>query len=135
MTDQALILVAEDDPDDQYFFQEAIETLGPVPLEAHYLFDGEQLLRLLRDKIGQGYSRSLVVLDLNMQVKNGRTTLREIRQDPTFANVPVVILSTSSNEEDVEYCRTHGAAAFFCKPNSIMGLVDIIRTLWQGYLS
>ena len=135
MNEHGLILVAEDDPDDQYFFQEAIEVVGPGQVEAHYLFDGAQLLRLLREKMLQGYRRSLVVLDLNMQVKNGRTTLVELKADPALCNVPVVILTTSSNEEDVDYCRINGAAAYFRKPNSITGLVQIVRTLYQGYLA
>jgi CheY-like chemotaxis protein len=133
MKNRALLLVAEDDPDDQYFFQEAIEVVCPQGVEIHFAWDGAQLLRLLREKIEQMHRRNLVVLDLNMRVKDGRTTLREIKSDPAFADIPVVVLSTSSNEEDVDYCKNYGAA-YYRKPNSIIELVKIIRTLYRNYL-
>ena len=133
MKNQALLLVAEDDPDDQYFFQEAIEVVCPREVEIHFAWDGAQLLRLLREKTEQMHRRNLVVLDLNMRVKDGRTTLKEIKSDPAFADIPVVVLLTSSNEEDVNYCRSYGVA-YYRKPNSIIGLVKIIRTLYRDYL-
>ena len=135
MNDRALILVADDDPDDQYFLQEAIAVVCPEEVETHFLWDGAQLLRFLREKAQQGYRRNLVVLDLNMKVKDGKTTLRELKADPAFANIPVVILSTSSDERDIEYCRRNGAAAYFRKPSSILGLIEIMRTLRTEYLN
>ena len=133
MKTQALLLVAEDDPDDQYFFQEAIEVVCPREVETHFVWDGAQLLKLLREKTEETYRRNLVVLDLNMRVKDGRTTLREIRSDPAFVDIPVVILTTSSQIEDVEYCRHYGAT-YYRKPDSIIELVKIIRTLHRDYL-
>lgn len=135
MNERALILVAEDDPDDQYFFQEAIAVVCPGEVEAHFLYDGAQLMRSLREKSQQGYRRNLVVLDINMKVKDGKTTLREIKADPALANIPVVILSTSSDQADIEYCKRNGAAAYFRKPSSIMELIDILRTLRKEYLN
>lgn len=134
MKTQALLLVAEDDPDDQYFFQEAMEVVRPQAVEAHFVWDGAQLIKMLREKTPETYRRHLVVLDLNMRVKDGRTTLKEIKADPTFANIPVVVLSTSINEEDAEYCKYYGAA-YFRKPDSIVELVKIIRTLYRDYLN
>ncbi len=135
MSDRALVLVAEDDPDDQFFFQEAVEAVCPREVETHFLLDGAQLLRSLRDKMDKGCTPRLVVLDLNMLVLDGRSTLHEIKADPAFANIPVVVLTTSGDEEDVEYCRRHGAAAYFRKPSSIMGLVEIVRRLREDYLN
>ncbi len=135
MNNRALILVADDDPDDQYFFQEAIAVVCPEEVEAHFLWDGAQLMRFLREKTKQGYRRNLVVLDLNMQVKDGKTTLREIKDDPAFADVPVVVLSTSSDQADIDYCQRNGAAAYFRKPNSIIELIEILRTLRREYLN
>lgn len=135
MNDHALILVADDDPDDQYFFQEAIAVVCPEEVEAHFLWDGAQLIRFLREKSKQGYRRNLVVLDLNMKVKDGKTTLREIKADPAFADVPVVILSTSSDQADMDYCKRNGAAAYFRKPGSILELVEILRKLRKDYLN
>src|SRR5512147_755439 len=118
MKTQALLLVAEDDPDDQYFFQEAIAVVCPQKIETHFVWDGSQLMKLLREKIKEIHRRNLVVLDLNMRVKDGRTTLREIRSDPAFAHIPVVVLTASVNGEDLEYCKHYGAA-YYRKPDSI----------------
>jgi CheY-like chemotaxis protein len=76
-----------------------------------------------------------VVLDLNMQVKDGRTTLREIKADPALASIPVVILSTSADQADIDYCKKNGAAAYYRKPGSILELVEILRALRKEYLN
>jgi two-component system response regulator len=135
MNNRSLILVADDDPDDHFFFQEAVAVAGPPDVEAHYVYDGAQLLRMLREKAHQDYRRRLVVLDLNMHVKNGRTTLKEIKADPALQGVPVVILTTSSDQGDVDYCMSMGAQGYFRKPSSIVQLVDILRGLCRDYLA
>ena len=132
---QALLLVAEDDPDDQYFFQEAIEVACPEKVETHFVFDGAQLLSALRKKQLDKYRKNLVVLDLNMQVKDGKTVLQDIKSDPAFAAIPVVVLTTSDNQEDIDYCLQNGAVAYYRKPSKITDLVKIIRNLCQEYLN
>ncbi len=135
MNKQALLLVAEDDPDDQYFFQEAIEVACPDRVETHFVFDGAQLINTMRQKELNHYRKNLVVLDLNMQVKDGRTVLLDIKADPAFADIPVVVLTTSDNQDDIDYCLQNGAAAYYQKPSKITDLVKIIRDLCQDYLS
>jgi CheY-like chemotaxis protein len=134
MKNQALLLVAEDDPDDQYFFQEAMEVVQPQDVETHIVLDGAQLIKFLREKTAEVYRRRLVVLDLNMRVKDGRTTLREIRANPDFESIPVVVLSTSDDDEDIRYCRHYGAD-YIRKPSSIVELVKIVRILYRDYLN
>ncbi len=135
MSDRTLILVAEDDADDQYFFQEALAVVCPERVEAHFLWDGAQLLRFLHEKARAGYRCELIVLDLNMQVKDGKTTLREIKADPDLADIPVVILSTSADPADIDDCRQSGAAAYYRKPGSFLGLIDVLRALRKEYLN
>ena len=132
---QALLLVAEDDPDDQYFFQEAIEVACPGQVETHFVFDGAQLISTMRQKEMNTYRKNLVVLDLNMQVKDGRTVLLDIKADPAFADIPVVVLTTSDNQADIDYCLQNGAAAYYQKPSKITDLVKIIRNLCQDFLN
>lgn len=135
MKKQSLLLVAEDDLDDQYFFQEALKVISPHQLEMHFVLNGAQLLNFLRANGKETYRRNLVVLDLNMRVKDGLTTLREIKADDTLADIPVVVLTTSDNQEDMDYCRQHGAVAYYRKPSSIVELVKIIRDLYRNYLN
>lgn len=136
MNTKPLILIAEDDPDDQYFFQEAIEMLAPLKAETHFMWDGSKLLNFLHEmKDPQSSRKKLIVLDLNMQVKNGQSTLIEIKADPAFADIPVVILTTSSSEADLDDSLRNGASAYFRKPDSIVELVDIVRSLCRDYLN
>ena len=134
MKSKARLLVAEDDPDDQYFFQEAIEVVCPHAVETYFAWDGAQLMNFLRETTNETHKRNLVVLDLNMRVKDGRATLREIKANPAFVNIPVVVLTTSHSDEDIEYCKRHGAAACYRKPSSIVELVKIVRVLYRDYL-
>lgn len=131
---KALLLIAEDDPDDQYFFQEAIAVVCPGGVETHFAWDGAQLMNFLREKTEETHRRSLIVLDLNMRVKDGRTTLREIKANSAFAGIPVVVLSTSNSEEDIEYCKQYGAD-YYRKPDSIVELIKIVRILHRDYLN
>ena len=135
MNKQALLLIAEDDPDDQYFFQEAMAVVCPHEVEMHFAWDGAQLINYLREKTSEIHRRNLVVLDLNMRVKDGRATLQEIKANPAFAGIPVVVLTTSDNEEDMEYCRQQGVVAYYRKPSSIVDLVKIVRILYRDYLN
>lgn len=135
MNTQALLLVAEDDADDQYFFQEAIRVVCPDEVEMRFVLDGAQLLNLLRQTPDDPSRRTLIVLDLNMRVKDGRATLRELKATPAFADIPVVILTTSNHDEDVKYCQQYGAAAYYPKPSSIVDLVKIVRLLYREHLS
>lgn len=136
MNTKPLILIAEDDPDDQYFFQEAIAVISPLEVETHFVLDGSKLMAYLQTvKKQESQRKIMVILDLNMQVKNGQSTLDEIKADPSLNHIPVVILTTSADEADVEYCRSHGASAYYRKPDSITELVTIVRTLFHDYLN
>ncbi len=135
MNNRPLILVAEDDADDQYFFQEALAVVCAEEVEAHFLWDGAQLLRFLQEKARSGYRCELVVLDLNMKVKDGKATLRELKADPAFADIPVVILSTSSDPADIDDCKRNGASAYYQKPGSFLELIDVLRALRKEYLN
>jgi CheY-like chemotaxis protein len=135
MNSKPLILIADDDPDDQYLFQEAIEVIAPLEAETYFVWDGSTLLNYVRQMEKSAARKMMIVLDLNMQLKTGQATLEELKSDPALAQIPVVILTTSSNEADEEYCLQHGAAAYYHKPESITELVKIVRNLYLDYLN
>jgi CheY-like chemotaxis protein len=64
-----------------------------------------------------------------MPRKDGREALREIKSDPDLRHIPVVILTTSSAEEDVIRSYHDGVNSFICKPVSFAALIEVIRTL------
>ena len=127
------IVMAEDDEDDRLLGRAAIEqsnVLNPID----YVEDGEELMQYLRHE-GK-YARlkgqalpGLILLDLNMPRKDGREALAEIRQDPLLRHIPVVILTTSQQEDDIIRCYHLGANSYITKPVSFEGLVDVMRTL------
>ena len=132
MKTMPLLLVAEDDPDDQLLIQDAIETVCSPDLNTRFVWDGVELIELLQK--GDGRSKpGLIILDLNMPRKDGRTALREIKADPNLAGIPVVVLTTSVNESDAEFCEQNGIAGYYRKPSSMHELREIIGSLCSKF--
>jgi CheY-like chemotaxis protein len=104
------ILLVEDDKDDQFFFIEALSQI-----ENAYLYDiannGKEALHRLTNSI---YLPDLIFMDINMPGMNGIECLSEIIKNPKFMNIPVIILTTSTNERALA-CKI-GAKAFIEKP-------------------
>ncbi|HCU23449.1 MAG TPA: two-component system response regulator, partial [Deltaproteobacteria bacterium] len=92
------ILLAEDDEDHFLLARDAFQEANPE-IDIRWVRDGEQLMDYLR----QSPHPHLILLDLNMPKKDGREALREIKSDPQWRVIPVVVLTTSQNEEDVLY--------------------------------
>ncbi len=138
MTDQSLpmnILSAEDDPDDCLLVKDAFRESGQGS-QLHFVADGDSLLQYLRRQ-GE-YSRAddaprpdLILLDLNMPGKDGRESLAEIKADPELRSIPVVVLTTSSAEEDILRTYDLGCAGYITKPTSFQGLLDVVKVLYQ----
>jgi len=128
-----LVLVADDDEGDRMLLEEAFE-------EAHldgrlaFVEDGKQLLDYLQRR--SEYTEpddsprpALILLDLNMPVMDGREALDLIKGDDNLRSLPVVVLTTSSQEEDVRRIYDSGGNAFISKPNGFDELVEMLRAL------
>lgn len=127
------ILVADDDPDDRMLIQEALEEID-VPVDPYFVHDGEELLDYLnqRGQYANGTSSphpGLILLDLNMPRKDGREALEEIKSDPKLRRIPVVVLTTSSSDEDINCTYDLGGNSFIVKPISFDALVDAMGAL------
>ncbi len=127
------VLVADDDPDDQLLIKDALSEVRPNA-RVDFVADGVELLEYLRreghfaDRIDDPLPR-LVLLDLNMPVKDGREALFEIKSDPAFWRTPIVIFSTSTAQADIRRAYQLGANSFITKPSSFDRLVEIVRVL------
>jgi two-component system, response regulator len=119
------ILVAEDDPEDCLLIKEALEESG-FSHQVVFVKDGEELIEALKSG---GPLPGLILLDLNMPRKNGRETLKEIKDDPELRHIPIVILSTSNLEEDVRETYLLGVNSFITKPSVFQTLVEIMKSL------
>jgi two-component system response regulator len=133
-----IVLVADDDPDDRLMFKESFAEIG-LPHPVHYVENGEELLLYLNrsGKYGEFADfplPSLVFLDLNMPRKDGREALREIKTDPHFRRIPVVVFTTSKAEEDIFRTYDLGANSFISKPLSFDALVETIRITARYWL-
>jgi len=117
------VWIVDDDEDDQLFIQEAFDG-GQTPVRMVILNDGFELLAEL-ERCEQ--LPSLILLDINMPRKNGFEALSELKLVPAYAAVPVVILTTSSSEDDQALAMRLGADQFFTKPLSF----DRLRLLAQ----
>ena len=76
----------------------------------------------------------IILLDLNMPKKDGREALREIKSDPTLRQIPVVVMTTSKDDEDLYSSYDSGASSFISKPVTFEGLVDVMRGLGRYWL-
>jgi CheY-like chemotaxis protein len=128
------ILMADDDHDDCQMAREAI-TESRIANPFVCVSDGQELLDYLhrREPYGEAVLPGLVLLDLNMPRVEGRQALREIKADPQLRHIPVVILTTSSQEEDIYRTYQLGASSFITKPVTFEGLVAVmvgLRDYW-----
>jgi CheY-like chemotaxis protein len=120
---QLNILLADDDADDCLFFEEAISELVP-PTTFTAVHDGEQLMKLLSNKINK--LPNVIFLDLNMPRKNGFECLTEIKKNKALKDLPVVIFSTSFEQEVVNQLYQNGAHFFIRKPSEFSLFKKII---------
>lgn len=132
-TGARLLLVAEDDPEDRLLIQDALEACGH-PSVLRFVEDGEELLLYLHRRGRYRSARqapvpSLVLLDLRMPRKDGLEALTEVRSDPRFRRLPVVVLTTSSAEEDIASSYERGANSYVVKPTSFEGWTEAMRLL------
>ena len=127
---RCVIVVADDDEGDRYLIQKAMEDSG-VESELHFVEDGQQLVDRLTSQLQSPEQTMpcLVLLDLNMPGSDGREALKTVKSHPDLKGIPVVILTSSSNPDDVLSTYRDGANSFFTKPLSYGGLVELVELL------
>lgn len=126
------ILLIEDNPGDIRLIQEAIKAT-PWDVELNVITDGEEAMEFLTQKHLNPYHKELqpdlIILDLNLPKKNGRTILKEIKNNPTLVHIPVSILTVSESEEDILQCYQLHANCYLNKPFKIEILNEKISQL------
>lgn len=132
-TQPMVILYADDDPEDRMLAQEAFEE-SRITNELHFVENGEELIDYLKGNNKYADRKKypvpgLILLDLNMPKKDGKEALKDIKSDPELKTIPVVVLTTSSTEEDIHLTYDLGVSSFITKPVTFESLVDTIKTL------
>ena len=130
-----VIVMAEDDADDRLLIKDALAECQ-WNAEIRFVENGEQLMDYLQHK-GRftdpetAPRPGLVILDLNMPRKDGREALREMKASADLRRIPVVVLTTSHADTDIERIYDLGANSFISKPLDFQSLVNLMRLLGQ----
>lgn len=139
MTTVHAILLVEDNPADVKITQRALRDSG-LPVELIVVRDGQEAIDYLfrqghhAQSNGSWRSPDLILLDLNLPRMNGREVLERIRNSPTLATVPVVVLTTSRRQEDVQQMYAAGANTYIEKPHDFQRFVQVLHTIHRYWL-
>ncbi len=109
------ILLVEDNAADARLAREAFREIGLEGAIRHVV-DGVEALAYLRQCQGNRSWPKLILLDLNLPRKDGREVLAEIKADPGLRGLPVIVMSTSVAEQDIQQCYALHANGFVAKP-------------------
>jgi chemotaxis family two-component system response regulator Rcp1 len=128
------ILLIEDNPGDIRLTIEALKQ-GRILNNLNIARDGEEALLYLhkKDKYKDVTTPDIILLDLNLPKKDGREVLSEIKTDPALRCIPVIVLTTSSSEEDVTNMYARYANCYITKPvdfNQFMNVIRCIENFW-----
>jgi CheY-like chemotaxis protein len=126
VTTKPIILYAEDDQDDFESVREAMSQHTDRFSLVHAK-NGEEAINWLENN-SENALPNLIVLDLNMPIMNGKDTLVWLKNHEDFKNIPVMVFTTSSREEDVKLCQGHGCT-FFRKPTLYRDLLHVAQIM------
>ncbi|MCW3077298.1 MAG: two-component system response regulator [Bacteroidetes bacterium] len=126
------LIIADDDPDDQYMMQKVIWEMNPNH-KITAVYNGMQLMDCLQ-KTGmyKNASDTLpdgIFLDLNMPLLNGTEAMKRIKKNPSLTHLPVYILSTSKSANEKENLLSIGAQGFYTKTHEYQGLKKIMNEI------
>jgi len=124
------ILLVDDNPGDAQLVIESARDLR-LPAQFSVVNDGEKALDLLRVAVREktGNLPNLILLDLNLPRKDGWIVLREIKNDPLLRCVPVVVLTSSKSEKDVQAAYDLSANGYLIKPRELTDLGLLIKSI------
>jgi CheY-like chemotaxis protein len=125
----------EDNPGDIWLMREALR-LAHVPAQVAVARDGIEATRYLHEVEGsQANFPDLVLLDLNLPRRNGREVLADMKRSKALREIPVVVLSSSSAEEDKRQAYQLNATDFMTKPDSLPGYVEMVHGMDRFWTS
>ncbi len=132
----AAILIAEDNPGDRTLLEKAFTESG-IKSRLFFAEDGQELVNYMNESVvysDMNKSSCLVLLDLKMPRLNGMDTLKILKTDRRFKQIPVVVFTSSGLDQDVNASYQLGANSFFTKPTDYKGFLDFARLLKKYWL-
>jgi chemotaxis family two-component system response regulator Rcp1 len=130
------ILLVEDNPGDVRLTQEVLRE-GRIRNTLNVVGDGVEALDFLhrRGAYADAHPQDLILLDLNLPRMNGQEVLAEIKRDPALKHIPVVVLTTSSAEQDVLSAYDLHANCYITKPVDLDQFVRVVQSIEDFWLS
>ena len=124
------ILLVEDNPGDVRLTEEALKD-SKVHIRLDVVMDGVEAMDYLRraGKYANASRPDIILLDLNLPRKDGRTVLAEIKEDELLRRIPVVILTTSDDEHDILRSYDLHANCYITKPLDLRQFATIVKTI------
>jgi CheY-like chemotaxis protein len=134
----SVIVMAEDDLDDRLLIKDALAESN-WPADLRFVDNGEEMMEYLTRSgkyadPAESPRPTLILLDLNMPRKDGREVLREVKGRADLKQIPVVVLTTSKADSDIQKIYELGANSFISKPVEFDSLVKVMRLLSQYWL-
>ncbi|MDM3857186.1 MAG: response regulator [Aphanizomenon gracile PMC649.10] len=131
-----IIFLVEDNKADIRLIQEALKT-SSLPHQVITVRDGVEAMNYLHQagEYANAPHPDLILLDLNLPRKGGREVLAEIKSDPQLKRIPIVILTTSKNQDDIFHSYDLHANCYITKPRNLNQLFQIIQSIERFWFS
>ena len=127
MKQSPVILIVEDNPGDVRLIKEALKTSSIKPT-LYFVRDGLEATRFLETRMQDGFPH-LMVLDLNLPQKSGFEVLRFVKRNEMLKRIPVIVLSSSQNPEDVAKAYDLHANCYLTKPANFESFIAVVKAL------
>jgi chemotaxis family two-component system response regulator Rcp1 len=129
------ILLVDDSPTDAQIFETALKQASARP-QVYWVATGREALEFLRQqgRFEEVGAVDIVILDLHLNGEDGMEVLKEIKADPDLCWKPVIMLSSSISQNDIDLAYSLGVNAYFRKPMTLDSYVEQIRVLIQHWL-
>jgi two-component system, chemotaxis family, response regulator Rcp1 len=123
------ILIVEDSPSDVRLVREALKE-SQLPVQVTVARDGVEAMEYLRQaEVGGAARPDLVLLDLNLPRKNGREVLAEVKSSPNLKRIPILVMTSSQADEDIEQAYALNANSYIRKPDDLKDYVHVVRAI------
>ena len=132
------LLLVEDNDDDVLIAQRAFKEFKFITT-VHVARDGQEALDMLSASGSRGGQKplrpSIILLDITLPLMDGIAVLKRLKADPALRSIPVVMLTTSSRQEDIQRCYENGAASYITKPASLEEFLELARRFEMYWIS
>jgi CheY-like chemotaxis protein len=124
------ILLVEDNPADMRMLKDLLEEKPSSPV-LNWVTDGYEALDYVcqRNEYREVTRPDVILLDLGLPRISGYDVLKKLKEEPTYAGIPIIILTTSRNPFDRSQCEALGADVFVSKPHSLKGYEALVQQL------